>query len=77
VRCDLAPEQLDRLAVGQSAEVHTNGRKGFSGKGQVVFIGLSADESTGLVPVLVRLPNPEGRLRCGISVQVRFAQPGR
>jgi RND family efflux transporter MFP subunit len=77
VRCDLAPEQLDPLAVGQSALVRTNGAKGFSANGQVVFIGLSAEKSTGLVPVLVRLQNPEGRLRCEIPVQVRFTRPGQ
>jgi membrane fusion protein (multidrug efflux system) len=77
VGCDVAPEQLDQLAVGQSALVRSNDKTSFSGKGQIVFIGLSADKSTGLVPVLVRLPNPEGRLRCEIAVQVRFAQSGR
>jgi RND family efflux transporter MFP subunit len=77
VLCDLAPEQVDQLTVGQSALVRTAGNKSISGKGQVVFIGLSADKSTGLVPVLVRLPNPEGRLRCEISVQMQFVQPGR
>ncbi len=77
VGCDLAPEQLDQLAVGQSALVRSNDKTSFSDKGQIVFIGLSADKSTGLVPVLVRLPNPEGRLRCEIAVQVRFAQSGR
>jgi len=77
VRCDVAPEQLDQLAVGQSALVRSNDKTSFSDKGQIVFIGLSADKSTGLVPVLVRLPNPEGRLRCEIAVQVRFAPSGR
>jgi RND family efflux transporter MFP subunit len=76
VRCDVAPELLDQLQVGQNALVR-NDKTSFSGKGQIVFIGLSADKSTGLVPVLVRLPNPEGRLRCEIAVQVRFAQSGR
>jgi multidrug efflux system membrane fusion protein len=76
-RCDLAPEQVDQLAVGQRADVRRKGKQSFSAKGQVVFIGLSADPSTGLVPVLVRLQNPEGRLRCELPVQVRFVQAGR
>jgi len=77
VRCELAPEQVDQLTVGHDAEIRTNGKKSWSGKGQVVFIGLSADKSTGLIPVLVRLKNPGGRLCCEIPVQVRFAQTGR
>jgi RND family efflux transporter MFP subunit len=74
VRCDLAPEQLDQLAIGQTASVRT--QEGNT-EGQVVFLGLAAEKSTGLVPVLVRLPNPKGRLRCEVTVQVRFAQPAR
>ncbi|HLJ95499.1 MAG TPA: efflux RND transporter periplasmic adaptor subunit [Gemmataceae bacterium] len=77
VRCDLTPEQVDELAVGQTAEMRTNSKKSFSGKGRVVFIGLATDLATGLVPVLVRTPNPDGRLRCGIAVQVRFPPSSR
>jgi hypothetical protein len=39
--------------------------RSFSDKGRVVFIGLSADMATGLVPLLVRLPNAEGRCAAG------------
>jgi membrane fusion protein, multidrug efflux system len=39
---------------------------------RIVFIGPVADAKSGLVPVLVRLPNPEQRLRCGVPVSVRF-----
>jgi RND family efflux transporter MFP subunit len=77
VRCELNPEQVSPLVVGQSVEVRAGGKIAFSGKGQVIFIGLSADKSTGLIPVLVRLPNPDARLRCEMSVLVRFVQPGR
>jgi RND family efflux transporter MFP subunit len=74
VRCDLAPEQLDQLAIGQAALVRTQGG---DAEGRVVFIGLAAEKSTGLVPVLVRLANPKARLRCEVAVQVRFTQPGQ
>jgi RND family efflux transporter MFP subunit len=73
VRCDLTPEQVDSLAVGNIAEVRTIGKNLGLGKGRVVFIGLSADRTSGLVPVLVRFPNPDGRLRCEIPVQLRLA----
>jgi RND family efflux transporter MFP subunit len=72
VRCDLNPDQIEQLAVGASAEVRTERGQKLLGNGKLVFIGLAADRNTGLVPVLVRLTNPEGRLRCQIPVQVRF-----
>jgi hypothetical protein len=40
----------------------------------VVFVGIAADRTTGLVPVSVRLSNAKGALRCGVPVQVRFAE---
>jgi RND family efflux transporter MFP subunit len=74
VRCELPAADADRVTVGQAAEV-----EGTAGK--VVFVGLEADRASGTVPVLVRLPNKGGRLRCGVSAQVRFpearAQAGR
>jgi RND family efflux transporter MFP subunit len=73
VRCELTPEQADRVSVGQAAEVRTKG-KNDSYTGKVAFVGFSADKSTGLVPVLVRLANPSWRLRCEIPVQVRFLE---
>jgi membrane fusion protein, multidrug efflux system len=72
VRCEVTPDQADQVVVGQTAEVWNNSKKNLVGKGRVVFVGLSADKATGLVPVLVRLANSEGRLRCEIPVQVRF-----
>jgi RND family efflux transporter MFP subunit len=77
VRCDLSPEQVGQLAIGQRSEVRTHGSNSLLGTGQVVFIGLSADKSTGLVAVVIRLQNPEGRLRCETPVQVRFPMTGR
>ena len=86
VRCELTAEQADELSLGQAAEVRTTEpAQRASGAAQhpssaaqrlqgarVVFIGPVADAKSGLVPVLVRLPNPEQRLRCGVPVSVRF-----
>lgn len=69
VRCELAAEQADQVSVGQAAEVR---RQGCDAVGRVVFVGITLDKETGLVPVVVRLPNRKGRLRCGVPVQVRF-----
>jgi RND family efflux transporter MFP subunit len=72
VRCDLTSDQVDRIGVGQTVEVRSvKAGETFDG-GKVVFIGFAADKTTGLIPVLVRLPNPKWRLRCEVPVQVRF-----
>jgi RND family efflux transporter MFP subunit len=73
VRCELPAEDVDRVAVGQEAEVWLKGAKKAMGSGKVVLVGIAADKRTGLVPVLVRLTNEDGRLRCEVPVQVRFA----
>ena len=72
VRCELTVGQADRVSVGQPAEVRSSEENIESGMGRVVFVGLTADKSTGLVPVVVRLSNPKERLRCGVAVHVRF-----
>jgi multidrug resistance efflux pump len=74
VRCELTPDQADRVAIGQSAEVRRPGRNDVLGVAKVVFVGIAADKSSGLVSVTVRLPNPKGLLRCEAPVQVRFTE---
>ncbi len=71
VRCELAPEQADAVAVGQNVEVRPEGGKVLPGA-RIVFVSPVADAQTGRVPVLVRLLNPEEHLRCGVPVSVRF-----
>jgi RND family efflux transporter MFP subunit len=72
VRCELTPEQADHVSVGQPAEVGPAAGKGPYVPGHVAFVAVSADKTTGLVPVVVRVPNAEGRLRCGVPVKLRF-----
>jgi multidrug resistance efflux pump len=74
VRCDVTSEQADRVVLGQEAQVQANGRKEVYGVGKVVVVGIAADKATGLVPVLVRLANLKGRLRCEVPVQVHFKE---
>jgi membrane fusion protein, multidrug efflux system len=75
VRCELTADEADQVSVGQPAEVHSKQSKISCGKGRVVFVGLTADQRTGLVPVVVRLHNVKERLRCGVPVYVRFDGP--
>ncbi len=58
--------------MGQSADVMKNGKKKAGEVGKVVFIGISADKASGLVPVVVRLDNAIECLRCEVPVRVRF-----
>jgi RND family efflux transporter MFP subunit len=72
VRCELTAEQADQVSVGQAAKVRRHEEQRCAAVGRVVFVAMTVDKATGLVPVVVRLPNRKGRLRCGVPVQVRF-----
>jgi RND family efflux transporter MFP subunit len=72
VRCELSPAQTERVAVGQPAEVWLDGKAGASATGKVVFIAKVANHNTGLIPVVVRVANPDERLRAELAVKVRF-----
>jgi RND family efflux transporter MFP subunit len=74
VRCEVTPDQADRLAVGQKAEVRYNGKQKVMGGARVAQIGLAADATTGMIPVVVRLENTEGTMRCGVPARVRFLE---
>jgi RND family efflux transporter MFP subunit len=86
VACQLSVNQVEKLEAGQKSKVLTE--HGISYFGQeadvlhketaaklgtavVVFIGLEAD-ANGNLPVLVRLANPDYKLRCEVPVQLRF-----
>ena len=71
VRCELTPDEADRVAIGQAVEVRPTAGKALAGA-SIVFVGPVADAKTGRVPVLVRLPNPNEHLRCGVPLSVRF-----
>ncbi len=86
VACQLSLTQVEKLEAGQKSKVLTaNGMRYFGqeadvlhketaaklGTGVVVFIGLEADKD-GNLPVLVRLDNPDYKLRCEVPVQLRF-----
>jgi multidrug efflux pump subunit AcrA (membrane-fusion protein) len=72
VRCDVTVGQADRVALGQTVDIRPAHSAQGGGTGRVVVVGIVADPQSGLVPVLIRLANPQGRLRSGVPVQVRF-----
>jgi membrane fusion protein (multidrug efflux system) len=72
VRCALSLDQVERIAVGQPAEIRRKARDQACGTARVVFIGIEADPKTELVPVHLLLANPNETLRSGETVRVRF-----
>jgi RND family efflux transporter MFP subunit len=74
VRCELSPEQVGKVAVGQEAEVLNNGTDEPVGVARVVVVGIAADKTNSLIPVTVRLPNVKPQLRCEVPVRVRFRE---
>jgi multidrug resistance efflux pump len=70
--CHLTPQQVEKVRIGQPAEVILDGNPVGRWTGKVVWIGIAAETGTGNIPVRVRLQNPKGRLRCYIHVRVRF-----
>jgi membrane fusion protein (multidrug efflux system) len=77
VRCEVPPAQLDGIALKQNVEVIQDGRQNAKWKGQVVAIGHAANPATGRIPVLIRVPNPDERLLCYVTVRVRFGNGNR
>jgi multidrug resistance efflux pump len=71
VRCDVTPDQADQIAAGQEVKV-LRGLVKEPLKGEVANVGIAADRQTGKIPVLVRLKNPDNRLRCYIDVSVEI-----
>lgn len=85
VRCELTPEQADELVPGPRPTQNPAGRltptsvevlagSERSPGARLVSVGPVADPKTGLVPLLVRIPNPDQRLRCGMHLTVRFTR---
>jgi membrane fusion protein (multidrug efflux system) len=76
VRCELPPAGADALALGQNVQITMDSAGDRRWQGKVVFISPEADKHTGLVPVLVRMANPDCRIRANVAVKVRFAGSG-
>jgi multidrug resistance efflux pump len=71
VRCELTPRQVEKLAVGQKAEITLPGDPDRRWQGVVTTIGLAANQA-GRIPVLIRVANPQETLRSNVEVKVRW-----
>ncbi len=72
VRCNVTPDQVESLVLGQPAEVVRPGTSASRWQGRVVLVGHVADPQTGRVPVVVRIGDARERLRSQVDVAVRF-----
>lgn len=64
------------IAVGQPAEARLSAFPGETLEGTVAAILPETDPNSRTLRVRVELPNPDGRLRPGMTAQVRLTRPG-
>jgi RND family efflux transporter MFP subunit len=71
VRMDFPQERIDDVAVGQSAEVVLDSYPKETFQGTVTRIAAQANAQLRVVPVVIEIKNPNGRIKAGISGFVR------
>jgi Cu(I)/Ag(I) efflux system membrane fusion protein len=67
--------ELERLAVGQPAEVEVAALPGRSFRGRIAFVEPVLDRETRSARVRIALPNPGGRLKPGMFADARLEIP--
>lgn len=68
---DLPQERIDQVRTGQTAEVVLDSFPQQTFLGKVVQVPPAADPRTRTVPVVVEVPNPDYRVKAGVSGFVR------
>lgn len=78
IQMDYPMERLDSLELGQQAEVTLDAFAQESFTGKVVRIAPVVSTKTRVLPVTVEVPNPDNRIRAGISgfVRIKSTKPG-
>lgn len=72
----VTPDQATALQQLPADSLHVSIRtSGRTWPATVVHIGLLAEKSSGLIPILLEVENADESLRCGIRVDVDFSQP--
>lgn len=69
----VSEKEIDLLSVGQ--EAHARLINGIEAVGNISFLSRVADEQTRTFAVEVMLPNPEGRIRDGMTAELRIGMP--
>ena len=68
-------QEIDLLAVGQATKARLI--NGIEATGTISFLSRMADSQTRTFGVEVSLPNPEGRIRDGMTAELSIALPER
>lgn len=78
VQMDYPMERLDSLELGQQAEVTLDAFAQETFTGKVVRIAPVVSTKTRVLPVTLEVPNPDNRIRAGISgfVRIKSTKPG-
>ena len=74
VCCELTLSQVDGVKLGQTVDVFSADSTKHFGSAKVVFIGMEVNHETHKVPVLLRMANATGMLRCHVPVRARFSE---
>lgn len=76
VLIDFPQERIGELVIGQSAEVVLDAFSKETFAGLVVRISARVDENNRVLPVVVEVPNPNHRIKVGLSGYVRIHVSG-
>ncbi|MEM7210322.1 MAG: efflux RND transporter periplasmic adaptor subunit [Pseudomonadota bacterium] len=71
----VSEQEIDLLSVGQETSARLI--NGIEATGTIAFLSRMADAQTRTFAVEVSLPNPEGRIRDGMTAELRIALPAR
>jgi RND family efflux transporter MFP subunit len=75
VELGVPDRSLDRFHVGSAVDVSISaweGRRPF--RGTVTEVGVAAREDARLFKVVIKVPNPDGRIRAGMTAQVPLSE---
>lgn len=71
----VAEQEIDLLSVGQKTQARLI--NGIEAEGTIAFLSRMADAQTRTFAVEVIMPNPDGRIRDGMTAELRIALPER
>jgi RND family efflux transporter MFP subunit len=77
VQMDYPMERIDTLRLGQTAEVNLDAFAQESFTGKVIRIAPIVSTKTRVLPIMIEVPNPENRIKAGISgfARIKTSKP--